>query len=229
VKKIPRLVRLLLALCWLATCSPVSLSAQKTVHVKPYTKKDGTHVSGYDRRPPSNRTSSATPPAPAASTPPTSTSTPTLPPARMTGEATQPASTTADTASALAAAGPTSAPASVVTESSTAVLLGKSATAIRSMLGDPSTAANDAWAYDTANGTLHLVFEYSIVKEARPPNFDLSVLPAPRAASPPRPLPPPKRPSGAVAKCADGLYVFTSTGNKTCSKNQGVAEWYDQD
>src|ERR1051325_9935754 len=32
--------------------------AQKTVHVKPYTRKDGTQVRGYDRRAPSRRGSS---------------------------------------------------------------------------------------------------------------------------------------------------------------------------
>src|SRR5262245_52636202 len=38
----------------------VVADGQKTVHVKPYTRKDGTHVAGHDRKAPEKRTSGAT-------------------------------------------------------------------------------------------------------------------------------------------------------------------------
>jgi endonuclease YncB( thermonuclease family) len=38
----------------------VIAAGQKTVHVKPYTRKDGTQVAGHDRKAPEKRTSGAT-------------------------------------------------------------------------------------------------------------------------------------------------------------------------
>jgi hypothetical protein len=38
----------------------VDAAGQKTVHVKPYTRKDGTHVAGHDRKAPEKRTSGTT-------------------------------------------------------------------------------------------------------------------------------------------------------------------------
>lgn len=57
------LLALLLALFVLAPTFPLLAEGQKTVHVKPYTKKDGTHVKGHDRKAPQPR---ATKPATAA-------------------------------------------------------------------------------------------------------------------------------------------------------------------
>jgi hypothetical protein len=51
-----------------------TVAAQKTVHVKGYTKKDGTHVAAHDRKAPKKKGDTAT--RPAATTPsPTSAST----------------------------------------------------------------------------------------------------------------------------------------------------------
>jgi hypothetical protein len=33
-------------------------------------------------------------------------------------------------------------------------------------------------------------------------------------------------PNGAIARCNNGMYVFTDTGSKTCHAAGGVAEWY---
>ncbi len=38
--------------------------------------------------------------------------------------------------------------------------------------------------------------------------------------------PKPPIPTGAIARCGDGQFVFVSTGKDTCRSNKGVAEWF---
>jgi hypothetical protein len=109
-------------------------------------------------------------------------------------------------------------------------LLGMAKAEVMRILGDPSLIANGTWSYDTSNGSLQVVIKDEKVAEIRPQNFDLaliitkSVAEAPSAATPARALP--KRPTEAVAQCGDGLFVFVSTGPKTCGGHGGVKDWF---
>jgi hypothetical protein len=44
--------------------------------------------------------------------------------------------------------------------------------------------------------------------------------------APDRPTPKPNVPTGAVARCRNGGFVFVATGANTCKNAGGVAEWF---
>jgi len=199
---ITRLRSFLLALI-LALIATQWVDAQKTVHVKPYTRKDGTAVKGHDRRAPTKKGAT---PAPTT-----------------TGAATETASDDANE-TLVDVARPTRATMS----GPASQLLGATDARVREVLGMPSLVSNGAWAYDGGRRTLHVYFKGGVVSEVRPTDVDLSTF-APREAAAtkeptPPPLPPPP-PEDAVAQCGDGLFVYVATGVKTCVGHGGVAKW----
>lgn len=164
-------------------------SAQKTVYVKPYTKKDGTQVQGHYRRPPQKRGTTTSDPHPVSTESGV---------AQSTGDVSGPASE----------------------------LVGITEDELDDALGTPSLTSNGVRNYDSRNGTLRVTVKDHVVTAVRPGDFDLAMLAsAPVEVVPNAPSEPPPAPHDAVARCGDGLYVYVSTGEKTCSGHGGVAAW----
>ena len=198
-----RLRSLLLALILALVATPW-VDAQ-TVHVKPYTRKDGTPVKGHDRRAPTKKGTTTTPAASSAVT----------------------ESADDESENGLAElADPTREP---LTGPSSR-LLGLTATRVREALGIPSLVSGGGWNYDRGHQTLHVYFKGGVVSEIRPRDIDLSTfIPKVESAGAAKtlsatPTPPPP-PEDAVAQCGDGLFVHVATGDKTCSGHGGVAKW----
>jgi Protein of unknown function (DUF3761) len=107
-------------------------------------------------------------------------------------------------------------------------LMGKRQADVTRLLGKPSLISNGTWYFDTPRGSLRLAFSDDVVTDVQPPTLDLTVITERPEVAPAvsTPAAPPKRPSGAVAQCGDGLYVYVSTGSKTCAGHGGVKEWF---
>jgi len=56
-------------------------------------------------------------------------------------------------------------------------LAGMTQEQLRAQFGPPSSAQDSTWYYDTAKGTLRIVFNNGVVSEAHPGDFDLTTLP----------------------------------------------------
>lgn len=118
-----------------------------------------------------------------------------------------------------------------------ASLVGLTTVEVRAKIGSPSVTSGDTWYYDSPKGTLALEFKNGAVAQARPNDFDLGSLSRPKVSpgsgsytnvdgqriqSPTRADSPP---AGAMAKCRDGTYSFSTNRRGTCSGHGGVAQW----
>jgi hypothetical protein len=105
-------------------------------------------------------------------------------------------------------------------------LIGLKEEHIRQRFGAPSFSSNNVWQYDRDGGTLRVQFKDGVVVSATPADYDLSALTPHPVVSTSRPqAAAPTPPTGAVARCKDGLYVLVANGTKTCDGHGGVGEW----
>jgi hypothetical protein len=205
-------IRLLLLALILALVMSPWVDAQKTVHVKPYTKKDGTQVKGHDRRAPTAKDATETP---------TTTAT-----AAKNSSDSAEAATSEELAPAELGR-----PTSATLTGQSSQLLGFTGDRVRELLGMPSLISNGAWNYDRGQRTLHVYFKAGVVSEVRLMDVDLATFALPEvqlgatAKAPPPSAPPSPPPNAAVAQCGDGLFVYIATGGKTCAGHGGAAEW----
>jgi type VI secretion system protein VasI len=108
-------------------------------------------------------------------------------------------------------------------------LIGATETAVTQQIGRPHYIDGHRWTFDLPDGHLLIYFNNGLVDETSPADARLTTV-LRRSESPeetPKAIDVPRQPSppGAVAKCGDGLFVFSSSGDDTCKGHGGVAEW----
>jgi hypothetical protein len=192
-----RLLSVLLVVATVVVGDVAWAGEQKTVHVKPYTKKDGTPVKGYDRRAPTKKGS-------------TEDSAPTI----VTPGQSAPGD------SAEAHDGPLNGETSQLvgfTAARVREVLG-TPSLVSNGVWNYDRGQRTLHLY-FKNGVVAEVSPADLELNAFAPPQVQSPKPPAATSQPPQP------PDEAVAQCGDGLFVFVATGSKTCAGHGGVTKW----